>query len=49
MERTIFSTELLNLAACILRASAVDSEGNISTKYDPMTAEQLEMGISRES
>ncbi len=34
------------LSACILRASAVDSEGNISTKYDPMTAEQLEMALA---
>lgn len=34
------------LDICILRASAADAEGNVSTKYDPITAEQLEMALA---
>ena len=34
------------LNACILRASAVDTDGNVSTKYDALTAEQLEMALA---
>ncbi len=34
------------LDVCILRVSAVDREGNASTKFDPITAEQLEMALA---
>jgi propionate CoA-transferase len=34
------------LDVCILRVSAVDKDGNASTKFDPITAEQLEMALA---
>ena len=34
------------LDACLLRVSLADKNGNLSTKCDPMTAEQLEMAMA---
>lgn len=34
------------LDACIMRIGTADSDGNLSARYDPMTAEQLEMALA---